>query len=171
MARFFRRYFHGILRKGNTIFLAVCFLSGFLIGVLYAFVIETDLPLMHSVFACSVSIVCSLGILLFPFLLSVVIIYFFDSSLLYLLCFSKALVFAFVSVRIIVSFSGGGWLLRILFMFSDIFTMPVLYFLWQRHLSEKTTLQMVDAIALFLLIIAIIFLDRYFIFPLTHRLF
>ena len=86
------------------------------------------------------SIIRLLPVLLLPFLFSAFAVYIHQNWLLPPICFLKAFFFAFVYVGFSVSFADAGWLVRLLLMFGDIATLPLLWLFWLHILSGECRL-------------------------------
>ena len=136
MALFFRPVFPHWWRKSAAVFLALSWLAGLMLGVVLF--VHTDgcfSSLMRGALDDTVSIVVRISVAVLPFLFSAFAVYIFKPGLLLPVCFLKAFAFSFVSVGVLSSFGSGGWALRWLLMFTDILSLPVLYFYWRQHIS------------------------------------
>ena len=89
-----------------------------------------------------------------------------SSTVVYLICLCKAFLFSFAHCWVMYSFSGSGWLLRWIFLFSQIASLPVLCFYWLRLLSGRKPPDFCVYVMLFL----INYLDQAFIAPLGRAL-
>lgn len=92
---------------------------------------------MRAAVECRVSIVSLFLSLLLPLLFSVLAVYIRKPKLLLVICFLKASLFAFTSCQIMMAYSGAGWLVRLLFLFSDICMVPAHYWYWSRHVGGE----------------------------------
>ena len=127
---------HSPVRKGTAYVLAVFWLAGILYGILCFAVARSDLSaLMRSTITGSVSIVGLLSAVYLPFLLSAFALLFSLPWMLFCVCFCKAFLFAFVSLGLLLSFPGGGWLFRYFLLFGDCAVLPVLYWYWLHSIS------------------------------------
>ena len=118
-------------RKGMPFVLAMCWIGGLLFGAFpYFFFSPETFSLMHRIVSCSASIVGLLNAALLPFLLSAFFGVFSMPWAIAGVCYVKAFLFSFVSLRILVSFGSGGWLLRYFLLFSGCTTLPLLYWYW-----------------------------------------
>lgn len=82
------------------------------------------------------SIVSLLFMTVLPFLFSALAVL-ISPFMLYPVCFGKAFAFAFAAVGISQAFGNGGWLVRLLALFSSCLLLPLLYFLWLRLLHGR----------------------------------
>ena len=89
-----------------------------------------------------------------------------SSAVIYLICLCKAFLFSYTHCWVIYSFSGSGWLLRWIFLFSQITTLPVLYFYWLHLLSGRKP----PDFCVFIMLFLIDYLDQAFIAPLGRAL-
>lgn len=146
---------HRRLRK-NSCLLALCWICGLTLGLLTSIGAGTSLShLMRGTLFGTVSIVSLLYMMIFPFLISAAAVLIIPSAL-YLLCFGKAFLFAFVTVGISRALGSGGWLPLRLVLFSDCMVLPLLYFLWLRLLGGKRSgLELVLLLALAALVVSV----------------
>ena len=118
--------------------LAFCWCLGFIFGVfLFLYAGTPGVSLMHRMLFGSVSIVSLTGIGLLPFLFTAYAVFISRLRLLFLMCFCKACLFAFVSMGICAAFSSAGWMMRLLLLFYDTVCCVLLYFLWYRLLRGR----------------------------------
>jgi len=139
-ALFLHSSIYPLERKWRTIFLAFLFFLGLAYG-LYCFINSQNMlfPLMLGSYAGSVSIVSFFASSILPFLLSAIAVSFSIPWLIYFLSFTEAFLFSFVSLLVIFSFQPVGFLIRFLFLFGDITTLPILYFFWHKYLSSNSS--------------------------------
>lgn len=71
-----------------------------------------------------------------PFLLSFLCLH-LSSTYLFLLAFIKSFIFSFVYVSYFLTFETSAWLICFLSMFSDLFSLPILWLIWLRPISES----------------------------------
>lgn len=123
-------------RRACLVFLALFWCAGIFLGIYAASSVGYSfLPLMRAAIVRRVSIVALFAVLLLPFLLSAFVIFFSQPWLLLLFSFFKAFSFGFCCSAAQLSFGSAGWLVCLLLLFSDICTLPVLYWFWVRHIS------------------------------------
>lgn len=138
MARFFHQDLPLWWRKGSAVFLALFWTVGLLFGVSFFFFAgKIFSSLMLGVLYGSVSIVGLLCVTVLPFLFSAFAVYLSEPWLLLLVSFWKAFQFSFVSLSILSCFGSAGWLFRWLLMFSDLISLPVLFWYWSRYISGE----------------------------------
>jgi hypothetical protein len=77
--------------------------------------------------------------LLLPFLSIAFAIYMDKPLWIYPICSCKAFGFAYNGFGISAAFGSGGWLVRSLFLFSDILTLPAFCWLALSHIYGRTT--------------------------------
>ena len=92
-------------------------------------------PLMRGFFTNTVSIVALISVSVLPFLFSAFAVSIGFSQLLFFICFIKAFSFGFVSGAIYTVFGNVGWLGQLLFMFSDMVSLPLFLLYGVRHIS------------------------------------
>lgn len=122
-----------------------CFLSG----------ADRLIPLMRVSVNGNVSIVCFFCLIFLPPFLSILAASTGMHSLLYVIAFGKAFLYAFASMALLLSFGSAGWLVRLLLGFSGILSAPVLYRFWLRCLypgSGLSALEVFCFISVYLLI-------------------
>lgn len=166
MALFSHHEFPHLWRKGCTILLALCFLSGLIFGMFaYISAEETLLPMMRRTFYGNVSIVSLLSVTCLPFLLSAFAVYTTWPGFMLAVSFAKAFVFSFVSLGIYSCIHSAGWFLLWLLIFTDLLSMPVMYFFWLRNLSGEGKLSLPVMVMCTSLVILIVSLYIRFISP------
>lgn len=117
-------------------FLGVSWLSGMVLGTLTANATKDDLiPMIQSSICSPVSIIGLLAAALLPFLLSAFAVLMSEPWLLLIISTFKAFSFSFCACGVSLAFGQSGWLVRFLFLFSDLCLVPLLYFYWLRHIS------------------------------------
>ena len=146
--RMFKRFRKIIpIFTGNTDVLTLTFilLLGYLIGTFLAAGTPVSFfTLMRSAANSPVSIVGSLISAFLPFLLAFAAVHYGRPALLYLILFCKAIIFSHCSMWCSLAFGSGGWLVRLLFQFSDILLLPVLCHFVIRYLRRPRTLSKSD---------------------------
>lgn len=114
-------------------FLALCWTAGLGCGVASWFLADDSISsLMRSSLDGSVSIVSLLCVTGLPFLLSAFAVFLSGNRLLWGIAFGKGFLFSFVSMGTLASFGCAGWLLQLLLCFSDLVSLPILYWFWIR---------------------------------------
>lgn len=138
MARFLYPDFMNFFRKNSGFFLALSFLLGTVAGLfLFYCTGESMFSLMCTVYSDRISIVDLLIPFLLPFSFSAFAVYFSFPRALYAICFFKTALYFFLSCAVACSFGSAGWVIRLLFLFSDICFLVLLYWYWMRHISGQ----------------------------------
>lgn len=158
MARILHRTARRTYCRRNTILLGLVWTLGLCSGQAVYWMSETNYTsLMRSPSYSAVSIVCLLHAF-FPFFLSAVAYFLHTPRMLLPLSFGKAFLSSYASAVVCMLYGTAGWLARWFLMFSDLCTMPILYFFWRRCLSDDRTVSVPEAfflVALALLIASI----------------
>ncbi len=124
--------------RWNCQMLAVFWIFGTICGIfLFLYAGTPVFSLMRRMPLASVSIVSLLGIGLIPFLFTAYAVYVSKRRLIFLICFCKACLYAFIAAGIYAVFSSAGWLMYGLLLFSGGILCADLYFLWLRLLSGR----------------------------------
>ena len=105
-----------------------------------------------------------LSAILLPLLSSAAAVYFSTPVLLFPTVFMKAFLVAWLGLGILAAFGSAGWLIRMLLMFSEILSLPLLWWYWQRILSGQRDRGLCTLIAL-LFALGIGCADYYLIAP------
>ena len=131
MARFLHHLESYPSRRKFCHFLALCWAASLCCGIYFWFHAGSSfLSLMRSSLYSSVSIVSLLLVTGLPFLLSAFAVFLSCHWLLPAIAFGKGFLFSFISMGALASFGCAGWLLRLLLCFSDLMSMPILYWFW-----------------------------------------
>lgn len=124
-------------RKGPRLLLALTWLSGWLCGLLFAFLSDDFLiSLMRGTLTAPVSIVRLLGASTLPFLISTFAVFLLRPILLPV-CFLRAFLSGLLSGGLVRVFGSSAWLIRFFLMFGDILTAPILYWFWLRGVQNR----------------------------------
>lgn len=117
-------------------FLGYSWILGLIFGGLAAVFVSNDVSsLMHAASVSRVSIVGLLSVYLFPLLFSALAVYMNLPYLLLPICFLKAVSFSYLAMGVSIAFGSAGWLVRLLLMFSDLASFPILWWFWSRSRS------------------------------------
>lgn len=118
----------------RRILLGMAWLLGMLIAVVtYS---QTCISsMMHLAASDQVSIVSLIVSVLLPYLLSAFAVYISKPLLLLPIAFLRGFSLMLVLIGTTEAFGSAGWLVRSLFLFSDLFFMPFLYLFWRRSIS------------------------------------
>lgn len=159
-----------INRYFGTIFLAFCWIAGLVCGCILSLQTEViHFSLMREVASCSVSIVGLFAVLL-PFLISAIAVYFSQVWLIFPISFLKAFSFAYVAASVSQAFGSSGWLIRLLLLFTDICTAPILFLLWLGCLNGFLNIRSAKWLFFAVICIAICGFDYFVISPFLYRL-
>lgn len=139
-------------RKGFRFYLAFSWMAGLICGSAVAASAETPLfSLMRGALYAPVSIVGVLCVSVLPILFSAYAVFLSNFALLLPICFTKAFLFSFVSLGISWAFASAGWLMKILLLYSDWTSLPILYWFWLRSLSPYRSVGLWETILAFTL--------------------
>ena len=123
-------------RKIATRLLALSWILGMILGSLGAIYGESTLVVLVRQGVCSELSFTGISVVtMLPFLLSAFAVTFSEPWLLLLISTLKAFSFSFCAWGVCLTFGQSGWLVLILFLFSDIALIPLLYFYWLRHIK------------------------------------
>lgn len=166
MARFLYHFFSSLRRKVSTIILALFWIFGLVLGCCFHLSCgSSTVSMMCGALDGTVSIVSLLSVILFPFLLSALAVFFFKPSLLPIIAFCKAFSLAFVAAGLLSAYGSAGWLAQLLLMFSDICTTPLLWLFWVRSQGSAGTPSAHETCLWLSLVCLICCLDFYFVSP------
>ena len=116
-------------RSACIVLLAFFWAAGALAGTFFCAQADASiLSLMRRVIYDPVSIVSLLLVHTFPLFIAALAVFSSRWQLLYPLCFFKAFSFSYCACGLSWAFSSGGWLIRVIALFSDLCVIPV--FLW-----------------------------------------
>ena len=131
---------------------------------------ETHLLLMRPTSSYGLSIIRQLATVFLPFLFAAYAVSIDKPKLLLVLCFIKAFAFSFCGFLIFRIYNTAGWLVRILMLFTDIFTVPVFYWYCLRHIDGQTLYSKKDLIICILLATFLACFDYLIISPFSAEL-
>ena len=136
MARFLHSVGSFCTRKWDKLFLALSWVTGLAVG---GFVFRYSGSILVSQMPLAVrsqpSIFPLLICMLLPFLFSAYAVYIAAPRILYGICFLRAWGLGYLSCCVFAAFGNTGWLVRWLFLFSDIFAAAALYCYCHRYIS------------------------------------
>ncbi len=136
MARFLHSIYSCAIRKCDKLFLALSWVTGLGFGsLIFRYAGSTLASQMPLAVKCQPSIIGLLTSVMLPFLVSAFAVYIRAPWLLYGVCCLKSFGLAYVSCAVFCAFDSAGWLIRGLFMFTDICGSVALYLYWYRHIS------------------------------------
>lgn len=159
-------------RKYAIIFLSFSWLLGLLCGLFYWFhSFQVQKHLFLSAYYADASILDIFLISILPVLVSVLFVYVNAPVLLIPLAFIKAFSFSACSIGFLWAFGTAGWLLRLLFMFSDCILVLVLLWFWIRHISGDRMLLRKDTFTCVKIMLMVGIFDFLFIVPIIQTVF
>ncbi len=166
MARFFHSDISAFWRKCATPLLACVWMLGLVAGsAVFLSAGTVSASRMPWAFSSQVSIVGLLCVTGLPFLFSAFAVYVSHPGWMLPVVFLKAVSFASVSLGLLTGFGSAGWLMRLLLMFSDLCSLPLLMIFWIRYLPGERSLRF-SGIAVFLFCaLAIGSIDYCFVSP------
>lgn len=118
--------------------LACTYLLGLIIGPLLS--VCTGMPpafVSYAVMNGRMSVIGSLSVIALPLFFSAFAVYVGRCRLVIPIAFCKAFLFSYTGCSVWIAFGSAGWLVFLLFMFSDILMLPVLWWYWQLALKGK----------------------------------
>jgi hypothetical protein len=113
------------------------FFIGMFCGFIFANCSDSFVSLMRQAASCPVTIVGLFAVLFLPFLLTAFAVLISCPAAVLLLAFGKAFLVGACSAACVLTFGGSGWLIRMLLLFSDFASIPVLYWLWLQCFSRE----------------------------------
>ena len=138
MAQFLRRFSPLSACNVNRWLLAFFWILGIVSGIwISAFSGPSISSLVRSIPHGTVSIVRLVLIVFLPFLLSAMAVFFSSRSILFLVVFMKGCLMTLVSMGMMHSYGGSGWLIRGLLCLSDLASLPFLYWYWMQILEAE----------------------------------
>ena len=147
-------------------FLVASWFLGIALGCLAANASAAILvELIRSSIGTDLSIIGALTVAVLPFLLSAFAISFDQRWLLLLISIGKAFSFSYCAWGVCLAFGQSGWLVLILFLFTDLFLVPLLYFYWLQHIRGDRTPKVWELPVFLAAAIAIACIDHRFVAP------
>ena len=138
MVRFFPYGFLNSSRRVAAVILALTILLGVFVGSICSASADSILlSLMRTGARSRLSIVSSLPVLLLPLICSAIAVFLGHRWLLILIIFLKSFLIGYLCCYIISMLTYSGPLFAVFFLFSDLFSMPVLCWFWFRSISAR----------------------------------
>jgi hypothetical protein len=106
-----------------------------------------------------------------PFLFSALAVCYSAHWLLFLVCGIKAFLFGLCGFSICLIYHQCSWLVRLLFMFSDLCAIPILYLYWLRSLRIRKSVSWGTNICFCCYFLVISGVDLCLVWPFTEHLF
>lgn len=167
----FSQYLVANSRRSCKLMLTFLWAVGFLCGCYCAACADNLASLMRACCDADVSIVGLFFVPFFPFLISAVAVYCSAPLIICLTGLCKAFLLGFCVCAVYFCFSGGGWLVCLLLLFTDIVTVPALFLFQFRAVCgtwKRTCRDGILALAWFAAVTAV---DRIWIVPLLREIF
>ena len=124
-------------RKWSRWLLAFCWIVGLGLGVLtFRHTGEYTVATMYLRKWDQVSIISLFSCALLPFLFSAFAVYLHRPGLLLIICLVRAFLYGYVLLSVCSAFSGAGWLLRWLLLFTDSCTAALFFGYSWRHIHD-----------------------------------
>lgn len=157
--------------KRPVLFLAICWLLGIAIGIVWATTVPSSVfSLMLTSLCRRVSIVGLLVVLVFPLFSSAVAFLFNRLRYIYLLAFLKGICYGFCILILLILFGKAAWLVRCFILFSDSCVLIPLFLFWIRHLNCSSRGLCKDVIYCFALSFLAGAVDYLFVSPFAHAM-
>lgn len=154
--------------RASSILLMIAWVAGLLLGGVVAAVSQETLSEAFRTASLSGSTLSGIVLpSLLPFLLSALAVYFSAPKFLTFICGVKAFSFAFCGFGLCFVYGQCSWLIRLLLMFTDVFSLPILYFYWTRYSSGERRPSWITNICIFCILLVISSIDHCFISPFT----
>lgn len=146
--------------------LSYIWLTGLLFGTAVSFFIRDYLTAFLSIFSPTFfSVPGKFLIALLPFLLSAFAVSFSHHVWLFWICGIKAVCFSICCFLFCLCYGQAGWLARWMFMFSDVCSLPFLFFYWLRHLGTHGDRSFYKHIIFWLPVVALVIIDYRIVTP------
>ena len=160
----FRRY------SLRNYWIVVPWLLALFLGTYCAFVADSSvLSLVRQTVFGRVSTVCLMSAQFLPFLIVAYAAFIPNRIMTVAVCACKMFLFTFSGALVWIAFGSAGWLIRSLFLFSDICLFPVLLWFSLRQLTGVGFVGR-DFWICCGFVAAIVFFDRFFVSPLLGKL-
>ena len=100
-----------------------------------------------------------------PIVIAVLAVFIGQRWLIFPMAFLKAVAFAYVGWSVVITFGSAGWLIRLLLLFSDCASMPLLWGFWNKALVSDFDALVPASVAAVLTILGIGIVDYGVISP------
>ncbi len=148
--------------------LALTWLSGFLLGIVFACHFRPALPEWRA-YILDIRETHAFFVLL-PIALSFFVVLAGWPDFLLGICFGKAVCFSFVSAMTVAALGSCGWAIRWPLLFSQIAVLPMLYFFWLRHYCYRKKVTVFEAVICSAYYLYIEYVRASLVEPLLRRL-
>ena len=169
VGRFLKLNLSQLSSRSISLFLALCWIAGILLGAcfsvfvqgtvfrtLFLSVVSTDSFVQHVFPVALICVITGLSIC------------FSQVWILMPLVFLKGILFSFTWIGFLGAFRASAWLIRCMFMFADLLSVPLLWFLWLRSASDRRVWS--HSFICFICVASIYFVDYSFVLPFLERL-
>ena len=168
MSFFFTRNLIALSRRSCKMILSFLWCFGFSCGILTAARADNLASLMLACCDAGVSIVGLFFVPFIPFLISAAAVYISAPLILYLTGLCKSFLLGFCVCAVCMGFSVGGWLMCLLFLFTDLLTAPALFWFQLRCVSGYTRDILRNGLFALLWFMAVSIVDCMWIVPLLR---
>ena len=151
-------------RKYDTSLLACSWTFGLVFGIC-SVTVGSFSPAFQQAVDVTPSFFSIISVLLLPLVISLLALYAGWRWVIFPLAFLKALAFAYVGWSVVITFGSAGWLIRLLLMFSDCASVPLLWWFWNKALTSELDALVSASIAAVLTILGIGIVDYGVISP------
>lgn len=149
-------------------FWVVGLLSGILVSLSFR---ELLVPMLRQAVCEDNSVSGFLVVSVLPFIFCAYSVSLSEHWLLPLIGGLKALSFGFCACGVALAFGQSGWLIRMLLLFSDCITVPLLYWFSLRHISGRTSRVLRDMVVVIVVLLVVGYADCMVVSPFLARLF
>lgn len=143
MDRFLFTRFLSFRCKESVFYLALSWILGLIFGASFGLASENiSTTAMHRALISTPSFPGLLSAAMLPALFSAFAVYISKPVLLIPIAFCKAFLFSYLSLEVLTAFGSAGWLIHLLFLFSDTLMLPLLWSFWLKteHHDRNSTL-------------------------------
>ena len=169
MCKFLHLQFANRLRKYAVFILAYSWIIGLLLGITVAKNVTISFPALTAA-SQNHSFTSALIVIVFPYIVSVLLMYMGLAQFIPAVAFLKSFNFAYVSWILMRDFGSASWLIQFLMMFSDCVSLPLLWWLWCRSLKSGHTSPISSSVPIVTAVIIIAILEHRFISPILSLL-
>ena len=145
-----------------VIALSCTWLFGISVGLVAVFFFKDIVQALFGAFPVFTSTAHKFFLTVLPFLFSVLTVHFFGPRCLLLICGFKAVCFSMCCCMLCLYYGQASWMAGVLFLFSDICSLPFLFLYWLRRVSVQ---QLPGFLKYLLLFCAILVIDYRIVTP------
>lgn len=171
MRKFFERISHSLNCNYRVVILAIFWLLGIALGYMFAtFVAQNAQFIFRSYIENQTSVLRLWVVHFFPFICAVFAHRFSLFYIFYLLNFVKAVSYSFCNFCVIFAFGSAGWLVRILFLFTDAFSSLLLFYFSLGCLCNRS-IRKTEYLIIFFSVAVVCIIDGLTVSPFLSSLF